>query len=142
VDDLLGYGLIAPFRRDLKDDFANSGGTALIAASIGQILGTVAGGPRGRGELRWRTDFGSLLYTLRHRKNDANLQEVARVWIVDALTRWEPRIRLLSVTISQEEATPGGGANVLLIRLRYDILAKPGARNAVILPSVEQTVTL
>lgn len=139
--DLIGFGLLAPFRRDRKNDFATDGGVELVRSRVAQILGTRAGGNRYQGELPWRTDFGSILYLLRHRKNDIALQELAKAWVTEALGTWEPAIRVTRVQVSAEEQTPGGGQNVLLIRLWYDILSRPGQRTGV-LASVEQTVQL
>lgn len=138
----LGYGLLRPFRRDQKADFAAAGGIELVKSAVGQILGTLAGNNRISGELPWRTDFGSQLMLLRHRNNNLALADIAKAWIVEALQRWEPRVQITSVKITQEEAVPGEGRNVLLVRLRYNILTKPAAGNSVILPDVSQTVTI
>jgi uncharacterized protein len=56
-----------------------------------------------QGELPWRTEFGSLLHLLCHQKNDRVLQELARVYVVDALKRWEPRVVVTSVQIAREQ---------------------------------------
>jgi uncharacterized protein len=92
MQEFLGFGLLRPFRRDQKADFAAAGGGALIRSAVGQILGTVGSSDFTQGELPWRTEFGSLLHLLRHQKNDRVLQELARVYVVDALKRWEPRV--------------------------------------------------
>ncbi len=82
-------------------------------------------------------EFGSLLHLLRHQKNDAVLQEPARVYVVDALKRWEPRVRVTSVQVARERLD---GENVLAIRLRYNIIWTNVPGNNVILAGVEQTV--
>src|SRR5574340_1155777 len=93
LDQVLGYGLIRPFRHDGRNDFAAAGGVVLVRAAVGQILGTMAGnGTTTQGEIPWRTEFGSLVHLLRHRKLDATTQALARTWVTDALARWEPRV--------------------------------------------------
>ena len=132
-------GLLRPFRRDRKADFAAGSGEALIRSAVGQILGTMAASEFTPGELPWRTEFGSGLHLLRHQKNDALLQELARIHVVDALKRWEPRIRLTSVQITRERDR---GENVLAIRVRYAIVARGSAAGGVIVENVEQTVVV
>lgn len=133
----LGFGLLRPFRRDAKSDWAADGGEAVIRSAVGQILGTMAGGDFTQGELPWRTEFGSLVHLLRHQKNDAVLQELARVYVVDALKRWEPRVQVTSVQVTRERDR---GENVLSVRLRYNIISTNVPGNNVILAGVEQTV--
>ena len=133
----LGVGVLRPFRRDQKADFAAAGGEALIKSAVGQVLGTVGASDFTQGELPFRTEFGSLLHLLRHQKNDRVLQELARVYVVDALKRWEPRVRITSVEVTREQLD---GENVLAIRVRYDVIAANAPGNNVILAGVEQTV--
>lgn len=102
AQEFLGFGLLRPFRRDLKADFAADGGEKVIRSAVGQILGTMAGSDFTQGEVPWRTEFGSLLHLLRHQKNDAVLQELARVYVVDALKRCEPRVIVTSVQATRE----------------------------------------
>lgn len=135
--EFLGFGLLRPFRRDLKADFAADDGERLVRSAVGQILGTMAGSDFTQGELPWRTEFGSLLHLLRHQKNDAVLQELARVYVVDALKRWEPRVVVTSVRVTRERQD---GENVVAIRLRYNIISTNVPGNNVLLEGVEQTV--
>jgi phage baseplate assembly protein W len=137
MQEFLGFGLLRPFRRDQKADFAAAGGDALIRSAVGQILGTVGSSDFTQGELPWRTEFGSLLHLLRHQKNDRVLQELARVYVVDALKRWEPRVVVTSVQIAREQQD---GENVLAIRLRYNVISTNVPGNNVILSGIDQTV--
>jgi len=107
-------GLLHPFRRDLKRDFASGDGETLIRNAVAQILGTR------QGELAWRTDFSGDLEPLRNQRNDDVLQELARVYVVNALRRWEPRVHVTSVLATREQHD---GENVLAIRVRYEIVA-------------------
>lgn len=93
----LGFGLLTPFQRDAKNDFANGGGDELLKAAVRQVLGT-----RGRiadepGELPWRDDFGSVLDLLRQRNVDGMWKELARHYVQDALARWDARVVVASV---------------------------------------------
>lgn len=135
----LGFGLLRPFRRDQKADFAAAGGEALIRSAVGQILGTVGSSDFTQGELPWRTEFGSLLHLLRHQRNDRVLEELARVYVVDALKRWEPRVRVTSVQVTREQLD---GENVLAIRLRYNMISTNTPGNNVFVGGVGQTLTV
>jgi len=77
--------------------------------------------------------MGSSLDLLRHRKNDVALQELARVYVVDALKRWEPRVQVTSAKVIFEREQ---GVDVLAIRFRYDIVTS----GTVILLGLEQAV--
>ncbi len=136
----LGFGLLRPFRRDEKNDFASAGSVELLKACVGQVLGMRGAGPTSAGELDWDPDRGSLLYLLRHQGSDLVLQQLGRVYVADALRRWEPRILLRKTRVSRE-AGPAGPDNVLSIRLTYDVLAAPAPSNSVLLSGVDQTVS-
>ena len=137
MQDFLGFGPIRPFRRDLRSDFAAAGGEQLVRSAVGQILGTVGSSELSNGELPWRTEFGSVLTRLRHQKNDHVLTELARVYVVDALERWEPRIVVTAVSVTRQVRD---GANVLAIHLRYDVISTNTPGNNVLFAGVEQTV--
>ena len=136
--EFLGFGLTKPFQRDGRADFAAAGGEQLVRSAVGQVLGTVGASENTPGELPW-TEFGSLLHRLRHQKNDSILQELGRVYVVEALKRWEPRVIVSDVRISREQHD---GDNVLAIRLRYDIISTNTPGNSVILSRIDQTVRL
>jgi phage gp46-like protein len=104
-------GLLAPFRRDKKRDFASGSGPDLLRAKVLQALLTEGAGPRSSGELPWRTSFGAGLHLLRHQRNDEVLAALARVYVRDALARWVPSAQLVALEVSQDEAS-------LLLRLR------------------------
>lgn len=139
AQEFLGAGILRPFRRDQKSDFAAAGGEALIRSAVGQVLGTMCSSDFTQGELPFRSEFGSLLYLLRHQRNDNVLQELARVYVVDALKRWEPRVVVTGVQVTREQQD---GENVLAIRIRYDVIAINVPGNNVILAGVEQSVVV
>ena len=105
-------GLLIPFRRDKKRDFASGSGPDLLASKVLQVLMTNGATPRSSGELPWRTAFGSGLELLRHQRNDAALAELARVHVRDALKRWVPEAELVEVAVTREDAT-------LQLRVRF-----------------------
>lgn len=137
--EFLGFGLTRPFQRDGRADFAAAGGEPLIRSAVGQVLGTIGASETRPGELPWRTDFGSLLHRLRHQKNDSVLQELGRVYVVDALKRWEPRVIVTNVRLIREQHD---GENILAIRLRYDLISTNTPGNNVDLSGIDQTVRL
>jgi hypothetical protein len=105
--------LLTPFRRDKKRDFASGSAEALLASKVRQALLTEGTTPRSSGELPWRTSFGAGLALLRHQRNDAALKELALVYVRDALKRWVPGARLVSLSVEQD-----GAAITLRVRVR------------------------
>lgn len=139
AEDILGFGLLSPLRRDKKNDFAAAGGEALVRASVQQILGTIGASDFTQGEVPWRTELGSLLFLLRHQKNDVALQELAKVYVADALRRWEPRVVVTGLTVQRLQ---DGEGNKLALRLRYNVIQRNVPGNQVLLEGVDQTVTV
>lgn len=138
--DFLGYGLTVPFQRG-SNDFVAAGGVEFIQSSICLVLGTRAGSDYTEGELPWDTDFGSLLHFLRHKNNTIANRELARVYVVQAISRYIPQILIKDVQI---EAEPSDSIekNIMSIRLLYDIRGEQQAGNAVLISNVSQVVEL
>lgn len=143
---LLGRGIITPFVRDQKNDFANASDEANVRACVEQILGTECSSEDGSigGELPWNSKFGCQWYLVRHRANDENLREVAKVYISRALTRWEPRVRLREVVIQQVKTDKSrvNGPDTIVANVQYDIVIVNRAGNKVITTGVSQQVRL
>ena len=140
--EFLGRGILRPLRRDQKLDFANATGARLVAASVGQILGTQCDSEHAAGELPWRTEFGSKLYLLRQRLNSNALVEQARRFVADAIKRWEPRVRITETHITRGSAPTGGTLNMLVIRVKYNFVDQNSGTNAVLARDLESSVTL
>lgn len=119
-------GLLTPFQRDRKRDFASGEGDDLLASKVEQVLATEGSTLRSTGELPWRTAFGTPLGVLRHQRNEVVLGELARVYIRDVLARWVPDTELVSLEVQRDGAE-------LLLRVRFSAAGKP---------SVEATVAL
>jgi phage baseplate assembly protein W len=116
-------GLLAPFRRDRKRDFASDDGDELLTSKVLEVLSTDGGTVRSSGELPWRTAFGTPLQLLRHQNNDVALGELARVYVRDALQRWVPEATLVAVAVEREGA-------VLTLQVRYRATQGAAVRTA------------
>ncbi len=66
-----------------------------------------------------RPDFGSRLHEFTFANIDAAAQSLISHYVTDALVEWEPRIDVLDVEVSVEEAAQGK----LLIDIEYKIMA-------------------
>lgn len=134
-----GNGIIRPFQRDKKGDFANSDAIKLLQSNMGQILGTRASSNSSQGELAWRPEFGSLLHQLKHRPNTAATDELARTYVIEAIQRWEPRVRITNVVVSRSFKNDGG-LNTLTIKTTYNFIET--ATGQVIQEGLESTIVL
>jgi len=116
-------GIIQPFQRDGRSDFLAASGERLIKSRIEQILATEGTSPYSEGEIPWRTELGSQLHLIRH-KNDTDINaDLARIYVNDALTRWQRNIQITSVHVTHESENDAG---VFIINVRYKILASGG----------------
>lgn len=130
-ENFFGYGLTRPFRRGAKD-FANAGGADLVATVVAQVLGTRAASATTQGELPWRPNAGSLLHVLRHRNNTATSRERARIYVQDAIRRWEPRVEVLDVTVPEPQRI--NELNQMVVRVTWRLIGKNVPGNEVLLP--------
>ncbi len=137
LDAFLGFGLLGPFRRDRKGDWANGGGIAVVKSAIRQILGVRGANNRTQGELPWRTEFGSSLPLLRHRNNDNILEDFARVFVIEALERWEPRVTVTDILTERRDSTFGPNT-ILLVTVKFRLIEENVTENFVLLE--EQSV--
>ena len=138
----LGNGLLRPFRRDEKADFANASGEDLVRSAVGQVLGTRSSSAQAIGELPWRPEFGSLLYTLRHSNNNDALEQIAQSYVIDALRKWEPRVNVTGFGINRRESIVGGGDDILEVIVQYDIIDRNVSGNNVILGGQQSIIEL
>lgn len=97
-----GVGLILPFQRDGRGDFANGLDEATTNSEIEMVLTTVADAPKAVGELPWRTAFGSGLHRLRFMPNDIGTVEIARSMIRDAFQAWLPELLFRDVSTQRD----------------------------------------
>jgi hypothetical protein len=110
-----GRGLLCPFQRDGKGDFANGAGRHLLASDIGELLGVI--GPMGveGGELPWNMDLGSRLNAIRHRNAHSDLvRATADAMTAGIIQRYEKRVRC-----GQSQIQPSADGRTLDIRFSY-----------------------
>jgi hypothetical protein len=112
-------------------------------ACVSQVLGTECSTDGGttQGELLWRPEFGSLLRLLRHRNMDDTLRHLAKVYVVESLGRWEPRVRVTGFRLEEKASKNGGALDTFVLRLKYDILASNAPGNQVLASGVVQELT-
>lgn len=110
-----GHGIICPFQRDGKGDFAHAGGGRLLTSDIGELLGIIGPvGVRG-GEVPWRMEMGSNLQSLRHRRTHSELvRATAEAMTAGVIKKYEPRVRAGAST-----AEPGDDGQSIQVRLSY-----------------------
>ncbi|MEV6279191.1 GPW/gp25 family protein [Nocardia sp. NPDC051832] len=109
--DFYGRGIAWPFRLGLAG-IAESAGVDRIEESIRVILGTQ------HGERVMRPRFGCNLSSLVFAPNNAATANLARFYVEDALSAWEPRIELTGIAV--ENDNPGGR---LIITIAYRLRA-------------------
>lgn len=109
-------GLLLPFQRNQRSDFASGTGAELWITRVELLLSIKGPSERGPGELPWRPRDGSALHILRHKNNTPMLREMARAYVTDAFRRSLPGVRLTDIVIQRRE----GG--VLHVRVKFDVL--------------------
>jgi uncharacterized protein len=109
--ELTGRGLTFPLQLGISG-FAESTGAEKVSQSIRIILATLPG------QRVMRPQFGCRLATLAFAPNTTATADLARYYVTDALTRWEPRIDLIGVEVSNDAAR-----GVLALSIRYRLRA-------------------
>lgn len=128
--DLLGNGLVIPFRRVSGSDFVSAHGGPLVESCVAQIMGTRPG------ELRWRPKFGLDVEPYRHRNLTAAMAQALASEIYRALVEWEPRLSSVAVTPQESEL----GSNKVVAEVSWTITAQATPNSAVIVGPVTQEV--
>lgn len=113
MSDYIGRGWTFPPTVDSRGRIALSSGAAEIEEAIRLILLTSPG------ERLMRPEFGCRVHELAFAPNDATTAGLAAYYVEDALRRWEPRIRVLSVDARPDEQH----AERLLIDIAYEVKA-------------------
>jgi len=109
--EVLGRGLAFPLSVGVRG-LAESAGVARVEESIRLILGTQ------HGERLMRPDFGARLRSLIFAPNNATTASLASFYVSDALARWEPRVDVLDVLVTNDVV-----AGALVIEIRYRLRA-------------------
>jgi phage baseplate assembly protein W len=115
--DPIGHGLLTPFRRDGKGDFAHAAGLPALASDVRELLTIVGPTASTPGELPWDTERGTRLTTLPHRPlHGALVRAEADMIASGALRLFEPRVRPGATHVTVE------GADTLRIAVTYQVL--------------------
>ena len=134
--EYLGAGIILPFRRDGKQDFANSSGLDMVRSSVRMILETMCSGPENEGELRFNQRMGTQIQTLRHRNiDDPVTQELATHYVYEALKDNEPRALLFDVRVDRDPSN-----NKMILKISYRVTGESDATGESTILTEEVTI--
>lgn len=117
----LGTGWKFPIRVNGRGGLDYARGDALIEQSIHLILSTRPG------SRVMRPDFGCGIHDFVFASNTANVRALIAGAVERALTRWEPRIDVLSV----QARSSADSEHVLLVHVNYRIRANNAFHNLV-----------
>jgi phage baseplate assembly protein W len=121
MTDILGAGWAFPVQLDPQGRVALAHGAVDIEQAIKMIVLTRTG------ERVMRPAFGCEIHELVFEPNDAATADMAAQYVRDALAMWEPRIRVLGVTVEPDV----DGWGVLHITIDYEIKASHDRRTLV-----------
>jgi len=106
IKEQFGSGIVCPFQRDGKGDFANDTGLRLLKSDIGELLGIVGPSNIEPGELPWDPDRGSRIDTLRHRGLHTEMtRALAEQYTSETIRRYENRVLVGPTKVSDENDT-------------------------------------
>ena len=108
--EFLGRGLAFPLQVDPRGGIALASGEHDIAQSIRIILETAPG------ERVMRPEFGCRIHELLFAPFNAATEGLIVHYVEEALTRWEPRINLREVNVSNP-----GRDGAVLVEIKYEI---------------------
>jgi uncharacterized protein len=117
----VGRGIAFPMRVSATGGLALVSSDEEIAESIRLILGTSPG------ERPMRPDFGCPIHDHVFAPADASIVGMIGFEVRNSLARWEPRIDVLDVVVSQDESRP----SLLYIDITYEIRDTNDPRNLV-----------
>lgn len=106
-----GSGWKLPFALNKQGSIALSAENESIQEAIWIILSTAPG------ERLMRPNFGCAIHHLTFEPNNTGTAGLARFYVQDALTTWEPRILLEEVEVQADPVEPW----LLLISVRYRV---------------------
>jgi phage baseplate assembly protein W len=118
--DVLGRGLAFPLDVDARGGLRRSTEAQKVRESILMILGTQ------HHERVMRPTFGCNLQSLVFASNNTATADLARHYVEEGLTRWEPRILLVKVLVKNDH-----GEGCLLISVHYKLKSTYEAQNLV-----------
>jgi hypothetical protein len=119
--EFLGQGLAFPLQVNPRGEIALVGGERDIEQSIRIVLETMPG------ERVMRPDFGCRMWELVFAPRDPTTEGLLIHYVEQALTRWEPRIEVNEVKVSDDPVQDGA----VLIEINYTIKATHDERSIV-----------
>ena len=119
-NDYLGRGLSFPLRINVQGELKTDDGDRNLEESIATILNTKLG------ERVYRPNFGCRIADLVFAPMNSQTILLARVYVEEALNRWEPRIKVIGVY-----AEPDPIKGRLNIQILYQIKGSPDRRSMV-----------
>lgn len=119
--DFLGKGWAFPVGTDSGDGVALSTYERNIEDCILVILGTALG------ERQMRPDFGCGIHDLVFAPNNAHTAGLITYYVEEALAKWEPRIRLVSVDVDRSDHLEGKA----YVNVEYEVRATNNFYNLV-----------
>jgi phage baseplate assembly protein W len=119
--EFLGQGLAFPLQVNPRGEIALSRGERDIEQAIRIILGTAPG------ERVMRPEFGCRAHELIFAPRDAATETLLIEYVEQALGRWEPRIEVQEVKVSDDSRHDG----TLLVEINYHIKTTHDERSIV-----------
>ncbi len=118
--DYLGRGISFPLRINIQGELKTDSGDRNLEESIATILNTKLG------ERVYRPNFGCRLSDLTFAPMNPQTILLARIYVEEALNRWEPRIKVTGVY-----AEPDPIKGRLDLKIQYQINENSDRRNMV-----------
>ncbi|MFM7599954.1 MAG: GPW/gp25 family protein [Pseudanabaena sp.] len=118
--DFLGRGISFPLRINVQGELTTDGGDRNLEESIATILSTKLG------ERVYRPNFGCRLSDLTFAPMNPQTILLARIYVEEALNRWEPRIKVTGVY-----AEPDPVRGRLDLKILYEIKESHDRRSMV-----------
>jgi len=104
LKEQFGKGIVTPFQRDGKGDFANDSGMRLLKDDIGELLGIIGPTPTKPGELPWDPDRGSAIRSLRHRRMHLDMTKaLAEQYTARTVRIYEKRVIVGPAKVTVED---------------------------------------
>lgn len=119
-EDYYGRGMSFPVQISGSGSIAEASGVDKVEKSIRVVLGTQYG------ERVMRPLFGCNLKSLAFAPNNAPTANLARYYVTEGLRRWEPRIDVLDVTVTNDNDN-----GVLRIEIRYRLKNTPDVQSMI-----------
>jgi len=134
--DKFGHGILFPFVRDEKGDFANAGELDCLSSDISMLLGVIGPSVDGPGELPFATELGSRIVELKHRQIHSDLTNaLASQYTGETIRRWDNRVRVGKTTT--QILDQGGQENMLLVKTVVKPVGYNSNENTIVSAEVE-----